>query len=247
MNCFDSEHFLEAYADRELDLGRTLDLERHLEDCPDCRRRVADLQALRRGIGNAGLYRAAPVSLKSDILKELTPMPLRRSSFSRPGAWLAVAASVSIAVVLLGLWFRPGTTGEPKFVQEVVAGHKRSLLAAHLADVASSDRHTVKPWFQGKLDFSPRVEDLAEQGFPLIGGRLDLIGDRPVAALVYRRGEHRINVFTWPDDESRDAGREVFSRQGFNVVHWRTGEMTFWAVSDLNREEMGQFALLLQK
>lgn len=246
MNCFDSEHFLEAYADNELDLGRALDIERHLDDCPACRQRVSSVRSLRRGIGNARLYRTAPASLKSEILKKLAPssvVELPRFRSNR-GMWLAAAAALLLAVLLLGVWFRPG---EPKLVAEVVDGHRRSLLAAHLADVMSTDRHTVKPWFQGKLDFSPKVEDPAEQGFPLVGGRLDLIADRPVAALVYRRGEHRINLFTWPEAGGRETGIATFSRQGFNVVHWCSGEMNFWAVSDLNQDELRQFAALLRK
>jgi anti-sigma factor RsiW len=125
--------------------------------------------------------------------------------------------------------------------EEAVSSHIRSLMANHLADVASTDQHTVKPWFNGKLDFSPPVKDLAEEGFPLTGGRLDYLEGRPVAGLLHRRNRHIINLFVWPS--SRSGSRpEAFSIKGYNVVHWTESGMTFWAVSDLNRKELDQFA-----
>jgi anti-sigma factor RsiW len=130
--------------------------------------------------------------------------------------------------------------------EQVVSSHIRSLMANHLADVPSTDQHTVKPWFNGKLDFAPVVKDLSPEGFPLVGGRLDYLNDRPVAALVYRRRQHPINLFVWPSTNS-DTDLGTTTIKGYNLVHWTHGHVTYWAVSDLNPAELKDFARELQK
>ena len=167
--------------------------------------------------------------------------------------WLAVAASIAV-VVFVGLRLvpRPGNERQTDlFAQELVASHIRSLQPGHLYDVESTDQHTVKPWFDGKLDFSPPVRDMADQGFPLVGGRLDYIGDRAVAALVYQRRKHIINVFVWPESSGDVANAKEFERQeirnGYNLIEWRATEMHFAAVSDVNPDDLKQFIQLLQK
>jgi anti-sigma factor RsiW len=136
------------------------------------------------------------------------------------------------------------TGAEDGLVREVVAGHVRSLMADHLMDIASSDQHTVKPWIAGKLDFSPPVKDMTAQGYPLAGGRLDYLGGRSVMALVYRRHGHTINLFVWPQGAQGDSGVRAESNQGYNLVHFSRADMVFWAISDLNPEELKAFAAL---
>jgi anti-sigma factor RsiW len=120
------------------------------------------------------------------------------------------------------------------------------MMANHLTDVPSSDQHTVKPWFDGKLDFSPPVIDTTEQGFPLMGGRLDYAGNRPVAALIYQRRKHFINLFVFPASDSSEGGSKITVRQGYNVIHWNRSGMTFWAVSDINLSELQEFTQAVQ-
>jgi anti-sigma factor RsiW len=169
-----------------------------------------------------------------------------RPSRRRPWGLLALAAA---ALIVLGAWaaLRAGLAVEDdRGVRELVAGHVRSLmLDDHLYDVKSSDKHTVKPWFLGKVDFSPFVGDFADDGFPLSGGRLDYIGDRTVAVVVYHRRKHVINLFISPAPRSADAGPRAAARQGYQMLHWSRGGMSYWAVSDLNAAELRTFADLV--
>jgi anti-sigma factor RsiW len=161
-------------------------------------------------------------------------------------SWLGAAATV--VAVLGGAWLFTShqlAGGFASMEGEVVSSHVRSLMASHLMDVVSTDQHTVKPWFNGKLDFSPPVTDLAASGYPLIGGRLDYLRGRAVAALVYQRRKHFINVFTWPDEGVADSEASPRTHQGYHVVHETHGGMAYWIVSDLNPEELSAFARML--
>jgi anti-sigma factor RsiW len=164
----------------------------------------------------------------------------RAMAFGLPAALTAV-----IALSIVPFLRRPMTAD--LLVDEIVSGHVRSLMADHLTDVASSDKHTVKPWFDGKVDFSPAVVDLADHGFPLVGGRLEYLGNRSVAALVYARQKHFINLFVWPSSHEERPDALKSPQHGFNVIHWDGSEMTYWAVSDLNPAELGEFAELLKQ
>jgi anti-sigma factor RsiW len=228
MNCPEPA-LLHGYLDDELDLAGSLEMERHLAECETCAREYRDQVELRSQLRELAPYYRAPESLR----RRIEP---RKPAVARYG-WLSAAAAVT--VLGIALWRTPG--GQD---QEVVADHIRSLMANHLTDVLSTDSHTVKPWFNGKLDFSPVVKDFSAAGFPLAGGRLDYLNGRPVAALVYHRRQHVINVFTWPAGPERSVER--FSRQGYNVVKWTHGGMAFWVVSDLNMKELGEFAEMLR-
>jgi anti-sigma factor RsiW len=249
MNC--SRELIEAYMDEELDPDLRAAVDEHLSTCQDCSEVHARLLEQKAGIKLAAPYYTAPVPVERAVRDAL-----RRAAASEVGAtgrdtnwrWLAIAASVLLAVSVA--WNlsrpRPGIAENELVAQGVLSDHIRSLMGEHLLDVPSSDQHTVKPWFNGKLDFSPVVKDFAAEGFPLIGGRLDYLMNRTVAALVYRRRQHVINLFTWPSG-SPAVEESPFLRNGYNIVRWAQGGMTFWAVSDLAPNELEQFRDLYRK
>jgi anti-sigma factor RsiW len=244
-----ASRLLEAYLDGELDLVRSLEVERHLSECETCSAALRRQRGLRSALMDGSLYYDAPKGLSERVRTGVR----KTSKGSWPVApagwrWRAVAASLPVAAALAwALVALPKGPSQDELVsREVVSAHVRSLMAEHLTDVASSDRHTVKPWFNGKLDFSPEVKDLAGEGYPLVGGRLDYIGGRGVAALVFRRGNHSINVFVWPEPDARGGDGES-SIQGYNVIRWRHSGMRYWAVSDLNLPELLELAGDLQR
>jgi anti-sigma factor RsiW len=244
---------LHAYVDGELDLVHSLEVEKHLQGCPACAgacNRIRELSAALR----AGLPRPTlPPDLRARVRAAVRGSKQKRQPFlvRQATSWVGVAAA--LALLALGLWAigraRSGTTPHEQLVAEVIASHVRSqMLESHLLDVESSDRHEVKPWFQGKLDFSPFVIDLAKDGFVLSGGRLDYVNCRAVAALVYRRRQHAINLLVWPAEEKDvQASTTSETKQGYHVVHWRRGGMEWWAVSDLNADELLDFARRIQE
>jgi anti-sigma factor RsiW len=240
---------LPAYFDGQLDAARGRAFEAHLAACPDCAHELAALRELRDALQDESFRHRPPAGLAGrvrEVLRQARPSP---AAGHRWTTWLTTAAALAAAVlfgVSLSLaWRTP--SAEDRLAAEVTAGYARSLLADHLFDVASSDRHTVKPWFQGRADFSPPVLDLKEHGFPLAGGRLDFLDGRTAAALVYRRRQHVINLFVWPAADGGESGVKTLSRRGYNLAHWTETGLNFWAVSDLNADELRDFTRLMRE
>lgn len=249
MDCEATQNLIDAYSDDELDLVINLEIDRHLEQCALCSESYKNHRALRNALKSAALYYRSPAELQARIQSSVRKAAKAEAvPRVRPWRWAGVAASMAVAA-LVALVFVPllrGPSPDERLTSEVLSSHVRSLMANHLADVASSDRHTVKPWFAGKLDFSPPVEDFAKQGFPLVGGRLDYLENRPVAALVYERRKHWINLFVWPSGAESNVAAKAESRQGYNIFHWQQSRMTYWVVSDLDKTELEEFVQLVQ-
>jgi anti-sigma factor RsiW len=249
VDCKDAERLLDGYADRELDLAHSLEIENHLRECGACSERHESRRLLHSALSNPSLYFNAPRDLRGKVQSSLRKRAKAEAAprvLSLPWLTAAVPLAVAAIVILIFVPLLRGPSADELLSRELVSSHVRSLMANHLADVASSDEHTVKPWFAGKLNFSPEVVDLKQQGFPLAGGRLDYVDNKPVAALVYRRQKHFINLFVWPSGSAADAEMKAISRQGYNLFHWIKDGMTYWAVSDLNASELRQFARQVQ-
>jgi anti-sigma factor RsiW len=249
--CPDWRERLQGLIDGELDAAHAAEVEAHLAGCAACSEAHADGLALRAALRGEGVRVAPPdrLAARLDAAVQAAVAPaarpaggwrrLDRALWSFGGAGLALAACAVLAVALAP------ALQTAQLEQELVAGHVRSQLVGHLTDVVTSDQHVVKPWFGGKLDFSPPVIDLTDQGFPIVGGRLDYIGKRTVAAIVYRRGRHVINLFVWPG--RADLGpAEARPGDGYTLLHWTRGGMTFWAVSDVNEKDLLAFRQLLE-
>jgi anti-sigma factor RsiW len=258
MNCDDSRAYLSAYLDDELGIAENLLVQKHLSRCEDCRRTQNQQQALRTALRDPDFV-AHPSADFSKRLQAVVRQAAKEEARAQHPSWLETlrfgsfrwvpAAIVLVLAAAMGAIFvmnRGRTSQDQLIARAVLAGHIRSLQANHLIDVPSSDRHTVKPWFQGKLDFSPPVPDLSELGWTLIGGRLDYLDGRPVAALVYKRRMHNINVFLWPNHGSADDAIREDDAQGYQILHWNGAEMTYWVVSDLNNAELLELARALR-
>jgi mycothiol system anti-sigma-R factor len=242
MQCDEVRPRIDAYVDGELAETERLQLRDHLADCPDCGPEAKALERLRDGIRQAAPIYRAPEALRSQIRFALRQEAATSARAARPApGWLAYAASILLAVAVGsgGTLLITGERQEDAVGNELIDSHLRSLLADHLTDVASSDKHTVKPWFAGRSELSPPGVDLAAQGFPLVGGRLDLIEGKPVPALVYRAGKHVINVFVLPARAGEYA--ETVTRRGYTLHHWNEGDLGYWAVSDAAPDEFAKF------
>jgi anti-sigma factor RsiW len=239
MTCEEAEVLLHALIDGELDAGHTREVEAHVADCAKCAALAKDFRAMRASITEAGAHYRAPPELRRRIEASLpqAEVPTRRAllkGFAMGSAVSAIAASGLFAVILR-------SDDDARVQSEIVSAHLRSLQAGHLTDVISTDQHTVKPWFNGRLDVAPPVIDLTAQGFTLIGGRLDYVDARPVGAVVYRRREHVINLFVAQTSSMERRAAKTDTIQGFNVRRWSERGLNFWAVSDLARDELADF------
>jgi anti-sigma factor RsiW len=251
MTCDDVEPLVEAYVDGELDLERALAVETHVAGCAACAARLERTRALARTMKAAPYFRApealaqrvrATIPAASATVQPRRPDATRRRQQSW-WPWLIPVASAAVVIVAVaaGLLFLRAAPDDVT-MQAVVEGHVRSLMADHLTDVISSDRHTVKPWFAGRIDFSPTVVDLESEGFPLVGGRMDYIDRHAAAALIYKRREHVINVFVWPASGGSATHATRSDGRGYHVVYWTNGGVAIWVVSDLALDELETFA-----
>jgi mycothiol system anti-sigma-R factor len=251
MSCELPRAMIDGYLDGELDAIRAAEFERHLEECSDCVSALESQESLRLSLRRAQLYEKAPPQLRQKVLAGIRPKePVVISSRlgSALGQWLAVAA-VLVLLVYSGWRLIPGLSdknNQTTLAAQIVDAHVRSLQPGHLTDVISTDQHTVKPWFNGKLDFSPPVQDFANDGFPLQGGRLDVVGGRSVAALVYARRKHFVSVFIWPTAE-KDTRPRSGSQQGYNWTNWRRNGMEFYAVTDAAAADLTELQALLSR
>lgn len=249
MGCDYARTALHGYLDGELDATRSAEFERHLENCRECANTLAGGESLRSSLQRSSLYEQAPVALRKKIHADLHAATSPASATRIPAwRWLAVAASILVvAAISWYAWPRAQTNvaSAPFTAAELIDAHVRSLQPGHLTDVASTDQHTVKPWFAGKIDFAPPVKDFADEGFPLIGGRLDVLNGRNVAAIVYARRKHIINVFVLPTREPDTPIHPPGLRQGYQWLHWRHQGMEYCAVSDVSLSELHELAQLI--
>ncbi len=255
MSCDEMRQLMHAWLDRELDPVKSLEMEEHLKGCPVCQRESHSFESLRRIVAAQAAHHAAPVALRRSVHSALrkaaraeTPHSIWFSDWFAELNWSWMFGPVAVAglVVLLVVILLNRSSDEELWTQAVVSAEVRALMPNHLTDVASSDQHTVKPWFNGKLDYTPPVVDLADKGFPLIGGRLDFVREHRMACLVYKSGNHFINLFVWPTN-SANTPEKSLSRQGYHIVHWVKGGMDCWAVSDVKMPAVQDFAHLFRE
>jgi len=271
MNCEQAIKLIDGYLDGELDPIASQAIEQHLRECHNCDQAYKTHGSLIRAIGNATPYFKASAELReriqSSLRKETTGDPVRngvrgaqvlfhkrerepRSILSEtPWNWLGLAAAlIFAAIIIFNVVPRLQRPGADQFLAtQLIASHVRSLMANHLTDVASSDQHTVKPWLDAKLDFAPPVVDLSSDGFPLVGGRLDYLDNRPVAALIYQRRKHFINLFVWPTGADTARSTKAMTREGYQLLHWKDSDFNYWAVSDVNEKELQEFKQLFEQ
>jgi anti-sigma factor (TIGR02949 family) len=243
LSCELAQTRLHAYLDGELDAAGSSDFNQHLRSCPACAAALGKEEKLRQALQESRLYARAPAGLKLRIQENLPGPRAEKSAGLLSWRWLTVAAALLLAA-FLG-WRQLTTTNERTYSETAaiaaVDAHLRSLQPGHLVDVQSTDQHTVKPWFNGKLDVSPPVIDLAAQGFTLIGGRLDYVDARAIGAVVYRRRQHVINLFVSQTSSTERRPARIDTIQGFNIRHWSDRGLNYWAVSDLAKDELADF------
>jgi len=271
MNCEEAKKLMDGYLDGELDPITSQTIEQHLRECDKCDQAYKAHALLIRSISDKAPYYKAPAGLRERIQSSLReeiaersprsvsrnipslfqskPSERRAIPFGTQWSWLALAAAIVLAAIiafnLAPRLQRPGA--DQLLATQLIASHVRSLMANHLTDVPSSDQHTVKPWLDTKLDFAPVVADLSSDGFPLVGGRLDYLDNRPVAALVYQRRKHFINLFVWPAESGSTGADKRITRQGYQLLHWVDSDFNYWAVSDVSDSDLQVFKQAFEK
>jgi anti-sigma factor RsiW len=246
MHCEEALRLIHSYVDGELDFARRLEIDQHLDICYACKRERHGWFELRFAVREQVPYFSAPPALAQRVRSMVREQkPQKHEVPSRPWGWLAVGVAFALVVALTTttVFLR---SREPSLAQEIVAGHVRSLMANHLTDMVWTDYGTMGAWFVGRLGFAPPVEDLAAKGFPLVGCRVDYVDGRRVAALVYQRHLHYINLFVWPSADRKSEKVLQEKLQGYNLIYWSHNGVTFWAVSDLGSAEMQVLAGLLR-
>jgi len=249
MTCSQIKELIYTYIDGELDLLHSLEIERHLEKCQECKIIHKNLELLQSSVSSDSLYFNQPEGFSNQLMEKLrisNGYGRKWSFFADHIKGLSAAAIIAAITIFIFIPSLSIISGDQPLINDLVNSHIRSLLADHITDVTTSDRHKVKPWFNGKLNFSPRVEDFTKQGFPLVGGRLDYIDNRTVASLVYKRRLHFINLYIWPSEHKINTNIKFKSDKGYNLLSWNESEMMYWAVSDLNKSELEEFARLVQ-
>jgi anti-sigma factor RsiW len=250
MKCEETRELLDAFHDGELQPATSSAVETHLRACPSCSSALAAHEALRDKVRSLGRT-PAPEMLAAKIRKSLSELDTEaRSKGLNIRSWGAMAASHFLAIALGGaavLGLVHGRDARGFVIQETIDAHVRSLIDERtLMQIASNDSHNVRPWFMGKLDFSPAVAELNKGEFPLLGARVDYLANRYVAALVYGRRKHRINLFVAPADSVASARITATARNGYNFLEWQTGGLSYRAVSDIDAAELAQFAEMVR-
>jgi anti-sigma factor (TIGR02949 family) len=246
--CDEAQNLLDPHLDGELDAAHALEVEEHVAGCPRCAAELAQLQGLRKALRRDLAYHRAPDELRARVTASLAipaPEPARpaRVAVARRPWWTALAAGLALGMVLggSGTGYLAWRQGQDRSADALLASHLRALQPGHLIDVPTSDRHEVKPWFDGRVDYAPPVKDLSGAGFPLLGGRLDYAEGRDVAVIVYGRRKHAIDLYVWPAAPGAPPESGAYREAGYNMRRWTEDGFVLWAVSDLNAEELDAF------
>jgi len=243
MRCDATLKLLDAYADAELGPAEAAELDAHLRGCDACREQHLAIRTLNAAVRSNATYHRAPESLRSALTAKIGRREPERVARPARRGWLAQAVAASaVAVFAATITYQIAVPSAYELAAaDAISSHARSLLAQQIVEVASSDQHTVKPWFNGRLDFTPPVKDTAAEGYPLVGGRIDYLNERQVAALVYQRRKHYIDVFVWPNEQGSARAVRETARRGFTVLSWSDPGFTYFAVSDLDERELREF------
>jgi anti-sigma factor RsiW len=249
MNCRDAEPLLHARLDNELDVAGAITVDRHLSECRACAAQFGALQNLREQIDSAQLAYTLPSKLEQKLASRFTSQGNWFAQlWRRPWRSVAVLAVATACITVLVMFLPTMWTadGSNAIAAEILDNHLHALQPGHLFDVESSDQHTVKPWFQGRTDFSPPVPDLTNDGFMLVGGRLEVIRQQPAAALVYKRRQHIISLYV-SSSLGVEATPGLQDLGGYHLLHWSHDRMSYWAVSDVASADLGDFARLFDQ